>query len=77
MDSLMSVKGDINSKNSKTLSLLDEEREKGTLLWVPDQMGIPGREIADEEAKYTLEDDLLSIEMCIRVLFLLRLTVII
>jgi hypothetical protein len=33
----MAVKGDINSKNPKTLSLrklLDEEREKVTLFWV-------------------------------------------
>jgi hypothetical protein len=26
-------------------------------------MGIPGNEIADQEAKYALEDDLLSIEI--------------
>jgi hypothetical protein len=34
----MAIKGDINSKNSKTLSLrklLEEEREKFALLWVP------------------------------------------
>jgi hypothetical protein len=38
LSTLMAVEGDINSKNPKTLSLrklLDEEREKFTLLWVP------------------------------------------
>jgi hypothetical protein len=37
----MTVEGDINSKNSKTLSLRKlqvEKREKVTLLWVPDHM---------------------------------------
>jgi ribonuclease HI len=36
LSTLMVVEGDINSKNSKTLSLrklLDEDREKVTLLW--------------------------------------------
>jgi ribonuclease HI len=48
-----------DSLSTLTLSLrklLDEEREKATLLWVPGHMGIPGTEIADEEAK----DDLLA-----------------
>jgi ribonuclease HI len=40
--------------------LLDEEREKVTLLWVPGHMRIPGNEIADKEANATLEDDLLA-----------------
>jgi hypothetical protein len=38
----MAIEGDINSNNPKTLSLrklLDEEREKVTLLWVPGHMG--------------------------------------
>jgi ribonuclease HI len=59
----MTEEGDVNSKNPKTLSLrklLDEEREKVTLLWVPGHMGIPGNEIAGEEAKAALEDDLLA-----------------
>jgi ribonuclease HI len=54
-----------DSLSTLTLSLrklLDEEREKATLLWVPGHMGIPGTEIADEEAKVTLEDDLLATE---------------
>jgi hypothetical protein len=54
-----------NSKNPKTLSLkkqLDEEREKVILLWVPGHMAIPRNEIADEEAKTALEDDLLATE---------------
>jgi hypothetical protein len=58
----MAVDGNINSKNPKTLSfrkLLNEEREKVTLLWVPGYMGIPGNGIAEEEAKSTLEDVLL------------------
>jgi hypothetical protein len=41
----MAVEGDINSKNPKTPSLrklLDEDREKVTLLWVAGHMGIPG-----------------------------------
>jgi hypothetical protein len=41
----MAIQGDINSKNPKTLSLtklLEEEREKVTLLWVSGHMGIPG-----------------------------------
>jgi hypothetical protein len=41
---LMVVEGIVNSKNPKTLSLrklLDEEREKVTLLWVPGHMGLP------------------------------------
>jgi hypothetical protein len=44
LSTLNTVKGDINSKNLKTLSLrklLDEEREKVTLLWVPGHMAIP------------------------------------
>jgi hypothetical protein len=65
LSTLMAVDGNINSKNPKTLSLrklLDEETEKVTLLWVPGHMGIPGNGIADEEAKATLEDVLLSTE---------------
>jgi hypothetical protein len=61
----MAVEGDINSKNPETLSLrkmLDETREKVILLWVPGYMGIPGNEIADEEGKAALEDDILSTE---------------
>jgi hypothetical protein len=41
----MAIEGNIYSKNSKTLSLrklLDEEREKNTLVWVPGHMRIPG-----------------------------------
>jgi ribonuclease HI len=55
----------LSSKNPKTTSfrkLLDEESEKVTLLWVPGHMGIPGKEITDEEAKAALEDDLLAAE---------------
>jgi hypothetical protein len=60
---LMAIEGDIYSNNSKTLSLrklLDEEREKVTRM--PGYMGIPGNEIADEEAKAVLEDDFLATE---------------
>jgi hypothetical protein len=59
----MASEGDINSKNPKTLSLrklLDDERKKVILLWVPSHMRIPGNEIADEEAKAALEDDHLA-----------------
>jgi ribonuclease HI len=42
--------------------LLEEERTKVTLLWVPGHMGIPGNEIADVEAKAALEDDFLASE---------------
>jgi ribonuclease HI len=62
---LMAVEGDINSKNPKALSLrklLNEVREKVTLLWLPGHMGIPVNEIAEEEAKGALKDDLLSTE---------------
>jgi ribonuclease HI len=62
---LMAVEGNINSKNPKTQSLrklLDKEIEKVTILWVPGHMGIPGYEIADEEAKTALKDDLLATE---------------
>jgi hypothetical protein len=41
LSTLMTVEGDINSKNPKKLSfrkLLDEEREKFNFLWVPDHM---------------------------------------
>jgi hypothetical protein len=65
LSTLIAIEGDIKSKNPKTLSLrklLDEEREKITLLWVPGRMGIPGNEIADEEAKATLKYDLLATE---------------
>jgi hypothetical protein len=50
---LMAVEGDINSKKPKTLSLrklLDKERGKVTLLWVPGYIEIPGNYVADEEA---------------------------
>jgi hypothetical protein len=43
LSTLMAVVGDINSKNPKTMSLrklLDEEREKVTLLWVPERIGV-------------------------------------
>jgi hypothetical protein len=46
----MAVEGDINSINPNTLSLrklLDEEREKVTILWVPGHMEIPGNEIVE------------------------------
>jgi hypothetical protein len=58
---LIALTGNINSKNPKTLSL-DEEREKVTLLRMPGHIGIPRNEIADEESKAALEDDLLAIE---------------
>jgi hypothetical protein len=57
----MAVEGEINSKNSKTLSLrklLDEV----TFLWGLGHIGIPGNEIEDEEAKADLKDDRLSTE---------------
>jgi ribonuclease HI len=60
---LMAIEGDFNSENPKTLSLrklLEEERVKVTLLWVPGHTGIPGNEIAHEEAKAALENDLLA-----------------
>jgi ribonuclease HI len=60
ISTLMAIEGNINSKNPKTLSLrklLDEEREKVTFLWVPGYMGLPGNEIANEEAKAALEND--------------------
>jgi hypothetical protein len=50
----MAIEGVINSKNPKTLSLrklLDEEREKVTLHYVPGHMGIPGNVIARKKQK--------------------------
>jgi hypothetical protein len=40
--------------------LLDEEREKVNLFWVPSHMGLPRNKIEDEEAKSALEDELFS-----------------
>jgi ribonuclease HI len=40
--------------------LLDDEREKVTLLWVPGHIGISGNKISDESPKSALEDDLLA-----------------
>jgi ribonuclease HI len=65
LSTLIAIEGVINLENPKTLSLrklLDEEREKVFLIWVPCHMAIPGNEIADEEAKAALEDDLLATE---------------
>jgi hypothetical protein len=65
LSTLMATEGDINSKNPNTLilrKLLDEDREKITLLWVPGHVRIPGNEIADEEAKSAQEGDLLATE---------------
>jgi hypothetical protein len=59
----MAIEGDIKSKNPKKLSLrklLDEIREKVTLLWVSGHMRIPGDEIANEDEKAALKDDFLS-----------------
>jgi hypothetical protein len=53
----MAIEGDINSKNPKTLSI----RKLQSLL-VPGHMGISGNEIANEEAKTALKDDLLATE---------------
>jgi ribonuclease HI len=59
----MEIEGEIYSKNPKTLSLrklLDEEIKKVTLLWAPSHMGIPGNEMAGEEAQAALEDEFLA-----------------
>jgi hypothetical protein len=41
---------------------LDEKEEKITLLWVLEQVKIPGNEGIDEEAKITLAEKLLPTE---------------
>jgi hypothetical protein len=54
----MAVEGDIDSRNPKTLSLIelqDEEREV--------KSSISGNEIAYEETKAALEDDLFHIKI--------------
>jgi ribonuclease HI len=56
----MAVEGDKKLKKSKRLPLLDEEREKVTM--VPGHLGIPRNEIVDKEAKAALEYDLLATE---------------
>jgi ribonuclease HI len=65
LSTIMAIEGEIYAKNPKTISLrklLDEESRKVTRLWVSGHMRIPGNEIADEEAKAALEDDLLATE---------------
>jgi hypothetical protein len=59
----MAVEGHINSKNSKTQSLrklLDEEKEKVTLLWVPGQIkSCPGRRsLSHRKIPTTISDQL-------------------
>jgi hypothetical protein len=42
--------------------MMDQNKKQITLLWVPEHMGIPGNEQADEKAKAALDDDLQQYE---------------
>jgi ribonuclease HI len=59
---LTAINGNTNhTNNPKTIKLrkmMDRNRKQITLLWVPGHMGIPGNELADEEAKAALDDDI-------------------
>jgi hypothetical protein len=51
-----------NLKTRKFRELMDERKGNVTLCWVPGHAGIPGNEVADEEAKRALDESILNDE---------------
>jgi ribonuclease HI len=63
---MMAVEGTRWTKNPKTRrirELLDQEKGRVKLIWIPSHSGITGNERADEAAKNALEEDIKDREL--------------
>jgi ribonuclease HI len=66
LSTMMAVEGTRWTKNPKTRrirELLDQEKGRVKLMWIPSHSGITGNERADEAAKNALEEDIKDREL--------------